>query len=116
MTFEAPDIDYAGLSPVLALTVGVVLALVVGLFGSGRRQRIVVSIFGLGTLAAAAGLCIWRAIAVPKAPNSAGSGSRVDTGPSVPRSAHSGACSVVSPSPDHLGATSRSGSGRATWF
>ncbi len=60
MTFEAPDIDYAGLSPVLALTVGVVLALVVGLFGSGRRQRIVVSIFGLGTLAAAAGLCIWQ--------------------------------------------------------
>ena len=44
----------------LALTVGVVLVLVVGLFGSGRRQGIAVSIFGLGTLAAAAGLCIWQ--------------------------------------------------------
>ena len=46
-------------SPVLALTVGVVLALVVVVW-QRALQRIVVSIFGLGTLAAAAGLCIWQ--------------------------------------------------------
>jgi NADH-quinone oxidoreductase subunit N len=60
MTFEAPDIDYAGLSPVIALTAGLVVVLVAGLFGSERRQRIVVSFVGLATLAAAAGLCIWQ--------------------------------------------------------
>jgi NADH-quinone oxidoreductase subunit N len=60
MTFEAPDIDYAGLSPVIALTAGLVVVLVAGLFGSARRQRIIVSAFGLATLAAAAGLCIWQ--------------------------------------------------------
>jgi NADH-quinone oxidoreductase subunit N len=60
MTFTAPDIDYAGISPVIALTAGLVIVLVAGLFGSPRTQRIVVSIFGLATLAAAAGLCIWQ--------------------------------------------------------
>jgi NADH-quinone oxidoreductase subunit N len=61
MDFNAPDIDYAGISPIIALTAGMVLTLVAGLFASGpRSQRIVVSIFGLGTLAAAAGLCIWQ--------------------------------------------------------
>ena len=60
MTFDAPDIDYAGLAPVFALTAGLVLVLVGGLFGSRRTQRIVVSILGLGTLAAAAGMCIWQ--------------------------------------------------------
>jgi NADH-quinone oxidoreductase subunit N len=60
MTFEAPEIDYAGLSPVIALTAGLVLVLVAGLFGSARRQRMIVSFFGLATLAAAAGLCIWQ--------------------------------------------------------
>ena len=34
--------------------------LVAGLFGSRTTQRVVVSIFGLGTLAVAAGLCIWQ--------------------------------------------------------
>ncbi len=60
MEFNAPDIDYAGISPIIALTAGIVLVLLAGLFGSGGRQRIVVSVFGLGTLAAAAGLCIWQ--------------------------------------------------------
>jgi len=60
MTFEAPDIDYAGLSPVIALSVGLVVVLLGGLFGTNRTQRIVVSVLGLGTLAAAAGLCIWQ--------------------------------------------------------
>jgi NADH-quinone oxidoreductase subunit N len=60
MTFEAPDIDYAGISPIIALTVGLVVTLLAGLVGGERRQRIVVSFFGLVTLATAAGLCIWQ--------------------------------------------------------
>ena len=61
MDFNAPDIDYAGISPIIALTGGLVLTLLAGLVGgSRRRQLIVVSIFGLGTLAAAAGLLIWQ--------------------------------------------------------
>src|SRR5215218_1293772 len=61
MNFNAPDIDYAGLSPIIALTAGLVLTLVVGLVGgSSRRERVVVSVFGIGTLAAAAGLEIWQ--------------------------------------------------------
>jgi NADH-quinone oxidoreductase subunit N len=59
MTFEAPTIDYAGISPVIALTAGVVIVLLGGLIG-GRAQRVAVSVLGLGTLAAAAGLCIWQ--------------------------------------------------------
>jgi NADH-quinone oxidoreductase subunit N len=61
MDFNAPDIDYGGLSPIIALTGGLVLTLLAGLVGgSRRRQLIVVSFFGLGTLAAAAGLLIWQ--------------------------------------------------------
>jgi NADH-quinone oxidoreductase subunit N len=60
MTFEAPDIDYAGISPIIALTAGLVITLLAGLVGPGRRQRAIVSFFGLATLAAAAGLCIWQ--------------------------------------------------------
>jgi NADH-quinone oxidoreductase subunit N len=59
MTFEAPTIDYAGISPVIALTAGVVIVLLGGLIG-GRSQRVVVSALGIGTLAVAAGLCIWQ--------------------------------------------------------
>jgi NADH-quinone oxidoreductase subunit N len=58
MTFTAPDIDYAGLSPVIALTAGLCVVLLAGLVG--RAQRIVVSALSLLTLAAAAGLCIWQ--------------------------------------------------------
>ena len=60
MSFQAPDIDYAGLSPVLALTGGLVLALLAGAFTAGGRQRIVVSAISLTALAAAAGLSIWQ--------------------------------------------------------
>ena len=61
MNFTAPDIDYAGISPIIALTAGLVLTLLAGLVGgSRRRQLIVVSIFGFATLAAAAGLLIWQ--------------------------------------------------------
>jgi NADH-quinone oxidoreductase subunit N len=58
MDFNAPDINYAGISPIIALTGGLVLTLLAGLFGSRNQQRIMVSIVGLGTLAAAAGLLI----------------------------------------------------------
>ncbi len=59
MTFHAPHIDYAGLSPVIALTAGICAVLVGGVF-SARRQRLVVSVLSLTTVAVAAGLCIWQ--------------------------------------------------------
>jgi NADH-quinone oxidoreductase subunit N len=59
MTFTAPHIDYAGLSPVIALTAGIVVVLVGGVLIS-RHQRLVVSALSLTTLAAAAGLAIWQ--------------------------------------------------------
>ena len=54
-----PHIDYAGISPVIALTAGICAVLVGGVL-SGRHQRLVVSALSLTTLAAAAGLCIWQ--------------------------------------------------------
>jgi NADH-quinone oxidoreductase subunit N len=57
VTFTAPDIDYAGLSPVIALTAGACVVLVASLFGRGRWMPTVLSEV---TLAAAAGLCIWQ--------------------------------------------------------
>ena len=59
MTFTAPHIDYAGLSPVIALTAGIVAVLLGGVLSS-RHQRLVVSALSLATLAAAAGLSIWQ--------------------------------------------------------
>ncbi len=59
MTFDAPHIDYAGLSPVIALTAGVIVVLLAGLVG-GRRQRFVVAGVAVVALAAAAGLLIWQ--------------------------------------------------------
>ena len=58
MTFTAPDIDYAGLSPILALTVGLCVVLLVGL--AGRAQRRLTSACSFLALAAAAGLAIWQ--------------------------------------------------------
>ena len=58
MDFNAPDIDYAGLSPVIALTAGLVVILFAGLVT--RAQRVVVSVFTFATLAATAGLAIWQ--------------------------------------------------------
>jgi NADH-quinone oxidoreductase subunit N len=59
MTFEAPDIDYAGISPIIALTAGLCVVLLGAVF-AGRRQRVVSSVLTLATLAAAAGLAIWQ--------------------------------------------------------
>jgi NADH-quinone oxidoreductase subunit N len=59
VTFEAPHIDYAGLSPVIALTAGLCVVLLAGLIGR-ERQRWVVSGLATVVLATAAGLLIWQ--------------------------------------------------------
>jgi NADH-quinone oxidoreductase subunit N len=60
MTFDAPDIDYAGLSPVLALTVGICVVLLGGLLDRRQGGRWIASYLSLATLAIAAGLCVWQ--------------------------------------------------------
>ena len=55
--FNAPDIDYAGLAPIIALTVGMCVVLMVGLL---RVNRFVIAYLTLAVLAAAAGLSIWQ--------------------------------------------------------
>jgi NADH-quinone oxidoreductase subunit N len=59
VTFETPHIDYAGLSPVIALTAGLCVVLLAGLFG-GERQRWIVSGLSIVTLATTAGLLTWQ--------------------------------------------------------
>jgi len=59
VTFEAPTIDYAGLSPVIALTVGLCVVLLAGLV-SDRGNRWLSTALTLTTLGAAAGLMIWQ--------------------------------------------------------
>ena len=59
MSFQAPDIDYAGLSPVIALTAGLCVVLLAGLIGR-ERQRWVVSGLAIVVLATAAGLLVWQ--------------------------------------------------------
>jgi NADH-quinone oxidoreductase subunit N len=56
---KAPTIDYAGLSPLLALAGGLCLTLLLGLF-RGTAVRLLVAGSALGTLAAAGGLSIWQ--------------------------------------------------------
>jgi NADH-quinone oxidoreductase subunit N len=56
---DTPDIDYAGLSPLIALTVGLIVVLLAGLTGP-RGNRIVSSLLTVVTLGATAGLLIWR--------------------------------------------------------
>ena len=57
MTFNAPDIDYAGLSPIIALTAGICVVLLAGVFD---RLKSAVPLLTLTTLGAAAGLFIWQ--------------------------------------------------------
>jgi NADH-quinone oxidoreductase subunit N len=57
MNFNAPDIDYAALSPVLALTVGLCVVLLSGVFKPVRRFAPDLT---LVTLAATASLLIWQ--------------------------------------------------------
>ena len=58
MDFVAPDIDYAGISPIIALTAGVVAVLMAGLM-DGERTRFLLTGLSWATLAITAGLCIW---------------------------------------------------------
>jgi len=55
----APDIDYAGLSPLIALTAGACVTLMVGLF-RGRVVELLVAVATLVTLAVATCLSIWQ--------------------------------------------------------
>lgn len=57
MDFQAPHIDYAGLSPVIALTAGICAVLVVGLL---RLPRALPPATTLAVLAVTAGLCVWQ--------------------------------------------------------
>jgi NADH-quinone oxidoreductase subunit N len=57
VNFNAPHIDYAGISPVLALTVGVCVVLLSAVFKPVRRTAPGLTLL---TLAATAGLLIWQ--------------------------------------------------------
>jgi len=59
-TLRGPHVDFAGLSPVLALLGGAVVVLLVGLLGSRRARTQVVPALSLVVLAAALGLSIWQ--------------------------------------------------------
>jgi NADH-quinone oxidoreductase subunit N len=57
MNFHAPHIDYAGIAPIIALTVGIVVVLLAGTFRPLRRSAPALT---LVALAATAGLLIWQ--------------------------------------------------------
>ena len=57
MNFNEPHIDYAGISPLIALTVGICVVLLSAVFKPVRRSA---PLLTLVTLAAAAGLLIWH--------------------------------------------------------
>jgi NADH-quinone oxidoreductase subunit N len=58
MTFNAPHIDYAGLSPVIALTAGLCIVLLLGPIP--RLGRFTMAYLTIAVLAATAGLAIWQ--------------------------------------------------------
>jgi NADH-quinone oxidoreductase subunit N len=57
MNFQAPHIDYAGISPLIALTVGICVVLMTSVFRPLRRTAPAVVLTALG---ATAGLLIWQ--------------------------------------------------------
>ena len=57
--FDAPYIDYAGISPLIALTAGTCITLLAGLL-RGPVARAFVLVAALTTLAVAAGLSAWQ--------------------------------------------------------
>ncbi|MGH2955943.1 MAG: NADH-quinone oxidoreductase subunit N [Solirubrobacterales bacterium] len=57
-SFNAPEIDYAGLSPVIALTAGLCVVLLAGLLP--RVGRFIMAYTTIAVLATTAGLCIWQ--------------------------------------------------------
>ena len=56
-TFNAPEIDYAALSPVIALTAGLCVVLLVGVFDAVKRAVPALTMLALATTA---GLLIWQ--------------------------------------------------------
>src|SRR4051812_33434867 len=56
-SFNAPEMDYAALSPVIALTAGLCVVLLCGVFDAVRRA---VPALTMVALAATAGLLIWQ--------------------------------------------------------
>jgi len=56
--FNAPEIDYAGISPIIALTTGLCVVLLAGLLP--RSNRFWIAGLTLATLGSAAGLAIWQ--------------------------------------------------------
>jgi NADH-quinone oxidoreductase subunit N len=59
-TLKGPHVDFAGLSPILALLGGAIVVLLVGLLGSRRARAQVVPSLSLIALATALGLTIWQ--------------------------------------------------------
>jgi NADH-quinone oxidoreductase subunit N len=57
VTFEAPHVDYAGLSPIFALTAGICVVLMTAVFDPLKRTAPPLT---LATLAAAGGLLVWQ--------------------------------------------------------
>jgi NADH-quinone oxidoreductase subunit N len=59
-TLKGPHVDFAGLSPLIALLGGAMVVLLVGLLGSQRARSQLVPTLSLVVLGAAAGLTIWQ--------------------------------------------------------
>jgi NADH-quinone oxidoreductase subunit N len=59
MTFNAPEVDYAGLSPVIALTAGLCVVLMLGLIPR-LGGRFTMAYLTVAVLGATAGLSIWQ--------------------------------------------------------
>jgi len=59
-TLKGPHVDFAALSPLLALFGGAIVVLLVGLLGSRKAREQVVPALALIALGAAIGLTIWR--------------------------------------------------------
>ncbi len=57
---KGPHVDFAGLSPLIALLGGAALVLLVGLLGSSWVRTQLVPTLSLGVLGAALGLTIWQ--------------------------------------------------------
>jgi NADH-quinone oxidoreductase subunit N len=59
-TLKGPHVDFAGLSPLIALLGGAIVVLLVGLLGARRAREVGAPLLSLMTLGAAAGLTIWQ--------------------------------------------------------
>ena len=59
-TVKGPPIDWEALSPLIALTAGACIVLLVGLARSSFVRRNVVPVLTLITLGVTAGLCVWQ--------------------------------------------------------